>query len=376
MTFTPSPDAEELRTVVRGFLEKRSGEADVRRLMETDTGYDPSVWRQAAEELGLPGLLVPERWGGSDASMIELGVVFEEMGRALFCAPFFGTAALAVNTLLCLADDAANGAYLPGIAAGGTIATLAWGGADPLASTISAEPASSDGSDGWRLTGGAELVVDGGTADLLLVVARAGDQLGVFAVAGDADGLTRNPLTPLDLTRKLAACEFTGTPARAVGSPGEVRESLAEALDRAVLLLACEQLGGSARVLEMSVEYANTRVQFGRKIGSFQAIKHRCADMLVDVESARSAAYHGIWTAVHEPAELAVAASLAGSVCSEVYTRVALDNIQNHGGIGFTWEHPAHLYLKRAKSSQLFLGSPTTHRSRLATLLDIPEVPA
>jgi alkylation response protein AidB-like acyl-CoA dehydrogenase len=379
VTFTPGPDAEELRTVVRGFLEKRSGETDVRRLMDTDTGYDPSVWRQAAEELGLPGLLVPERWGGSDASMIELGVVFEEMGRALFCAPFFSTAALAANTLLCVADEAANEAYLPGIAGGGTIATLAWGGADPLASTISAEPAGSDAQAGWRLTGDAELVVDGATADLLLVVARAGDQLGVFAVAGDGvsdpAGLARNALTPLDLTRKLAACTFAGTPARAVGSPGSVRESLTEALDRAVLLLACEQLGGAARVLEMSVGYANTRVQFGRKIGSFQAIKHRCADMLVEVESARSAAYHGIWTAVHQPAELGVAASLAGSVCSEVYTRVALDNIQNHGGIGFTWEHPAHLYLKRAKSSQLFLGSPTKHRSRLATLLDIPEVP-
>jgi alkylation response protein AidB-like acyl-CoA dehydrogenase len=208
------------------------------------------------------------------------------------------------------------------------------------------------------------------------VLADTPDGLGVFAVAdaASAAGLTRSPLTPLDSTRKLAALEFDGTPATAVGTPGAVLDQLRVALDQAVVALGCEQLGGAARVLEMSVEYANTRVQFGRKIGSFQAIKHRCADMLVEVESARSAAYYGAWAAVHEPDDLALAASLAGSVCSEAYTKVTLDNIQNHGGIGFTWEHPAHLYLKRAKSTQLFLGTPSTHRTRLANLLDIPEV--
>src|SRR5882724_412018 len=341
MTFSPGPDAEELRAVVRGFLEKRSSEAEVRRLMETESGYDPAVWRQAAEELGLQGLVIPERWGGSEASLVELGVVLEEMGRALFCAPFLGTVALAANPLLAVGDEAANEAHLPGIAAGTTVATLAWAGNNPLTSTITAEP---DGA-GWRL-------------------------------AGNAAGLTRTPLTALDSTRKLAGVELAGTPASAVGRPGAVDEQLRLALDRAVVALAHEQLGGAARVLEMSVEYGNTRVQFGRKIGSFQAIKHRCADMLVDVESARSTAYYGAWTSVHEPDELPIAASLAGSVCSEVYTRVALDNIQNHGGIGFTWEHPAHLYLKRAKSTQLFLGSPSTHRTRLASPLDIPEVVA
>jgi alkylation response protein AidB-like acyl-CoA dehydrogenase len=373
VTFIPGADAEELRTVVREFLAKRSAQAEVRRLMETPAGYDPAVWRQAAAELGLQGLIIPERWGGSEASLIELGVVLEEMGRALFCAPFFATVALAANTLLSLGDEAANERYLPGIAAGDTVATLAWGG-DPLASTVTA--AQTDGA--WRLSGTAELVVDGASAGLILVVAGTPSGLGVFAVTPDsgADGLTRTPLTALDSTRKLAALEFSDVPAQPVGNPGEVAEQLRHALDRAVVALACEQLGGAARVLEMSVEYANTRVQFGRKIGSFQAIKHRCADMLVEVESARSTAYYGTWTAVHEPDELPVAAALAGSVCSEAYTRVALDNIQNHGGIGFTWEHPAHLYAKRAKSSQLFLGSPGRHRARLGTLLDIPEVTA
>jgi alkylation response protein AidB-like acyl-CoA dehydrogenase len=373
MTFSPGPDAEELRAVVRGFLEKRSTEADVRTLMETETGYHPAVWRQAAEELGLQGLIIPERWGGSEATLVELGLVLEEMGRALLCAPFFGTVALAANTLLAVGDEAANEAYLPGIAAGDTVATLAWGGADPLASTITAAPV----GHGWSLTGTAELVIDAVAANLILVLADTPDGLGLFAVSADgAEGLTRTSLTALDSTRKLSTCEFAGTPARVVGTPGAVLEALRVALDRAVVALGCEQLGGAARVLEMSVEYANTRVQFGRKIGSFQAIKHRCADMLVDVESARSTAYYGAWASVHEPDELPIAASLAGSVCSEVYTRVALDNIQNHGGIGFTWEHPAHLYLKRAKSTQLFLGSPSKHRSRLATMLDIPEVSA
>jgi alkylation response protein AidB-like acyl-CoA dehydrogenase len=374
VTFTPGPDAEELRTVVRAFLEKRSGEAEVRRLSETDTGYDPAVWRQAATELGLQGLIIPERWGGSDATFVELGVVLEEMGRVLFCAPFLGTVALAANTLLAVGDEPANEAYLPGIASGETVATLAWGGTDPLTSTIVAAPA----EGGWALTGTAEVVVDAAAANLVLVLADTADGPGVFAVQTDgtgAAGPTSSRLTALDSTRPLSALEFAGTHARAVGTPGSVGDALRTAVDRAVVALAAEQLGGAARLLEMSVEYANTRVQFGRRIGSFQAIKHRCADMLVEVESARSAAWYGGWAAASEPAELPLAAALAGSVCSEAYTRVALDNIQNHGGIGFTWEHPAHLYLKRAKSSQLFLGTPATHRSRLATILDIPAIP-
>ncbi|GAA5170544.1 acyl-CoA dehydrogenase family protein [Pseudonocardia eucalypti] len=370
MTFIPGPEAEELRGVLRGFLEKRSAEAEVRRLMETEDGYDPAVWRQMAEELGLPGLIVPEEHGGSGATLVELGVVFEEMGRSLCCSPLFGTVALAANALLAAGDEEANRQHLPGIADGTTRATLAWGGPDPLASTITASPA----NGGWRLAGTAEVVVDGATADLVLVLAGTPDGLGLFAVT--AGGAEATPLTPLDLTRKLAELRFTATPARAVGIPGTLDEELRTAVDRAVVLLACEQLGGAQKVLEMTVEYANTRVQFGRKIGSFQAIKHRCADMLVDVESARSVAYSGAWTAAFEPENLPVSACLAGSLCSEVYTRVTLDNIQNHGGIGFTWEHPAHLYFKRAKSSQLFLGSPTKHRARLAGLLDIPEVVA
>jgi 3-oxochol-4-en-24-oyl-CoA dehydrogenase len=369
-SFVPGPEAEELRSVMRSFLGKRSTPDDVRRLIETETGFDASVWRQSASELGLQGLVIPERWGGSEASLIELGVVFEEMGRALFTAPFLGTVGLAVPALLAVGDPAANAEYLPGIAAGETIATLAWGGDDPMASTLSARADAS----GWRLSGTAEVVVDAAAADLILALASTDNGLGLFAAnVGD---LVRTALTGLDGTRKLSALRFDGIRARAIGTPGQVTPALDAAIDQAVLLLACEQVGGAARVLEMSVEYAGTRLQFGRKIGSFQAVKHRCADMLVAVESARSAAYHGTWTAVHEPDELGIAAALAGALCSAVCTRAALDNIQNHGGIGFTWEHSAHLYLKRAKSTELFLGTPARHRQRLATLLGIPEVPA
>ncbi len=373
MSFTPGPEAEELRTVVRGFLEKNCDEAAVRHWMDTEDGYDPAVWRRAAEQLGLQGLAVDERWGGSGATTVELGIVFEELGRALYGGPFLGTVALAATVLSELGDETAQQRYLPGIAAGDTRATLVWGGSDPLTSTIRADQ-SGAGPD-WTLTGRAEPVVDAVGADLLLVVADTPDGLGVFAVT-DPTAVTRTPLVPLDLTRKLAVVEFAEVAAVPIGTPGAITEGLTRALDIATVLLACEQVGGTARVLEMAVEYAQTRVQFGRKIGSFQAVKHRCADLLVESELARSAAYYGIWAAANDPDELPVAAGLAGSVCSEAYTRCTLDNIQIHGGIGFTWEHPAHLYLKRARSSQRFLGTPGRHRKRLADLLDIPEVSA
>ena len=374
MTFVPGAEAEELRTVVRGFLEKRSSESEVRKQLDTESGYDATAWQQAATQLGLQGLIVPERWGGSAASALELGVVLEEMGRTLYGGPFLSTVVLAANALLAVNDEAANDRYLPAIATGETVATLAWGGSQPLSSTLTAQQPGA----GWEISGIAEFVVDGATAALLLILADTPDGIGLFALSPGAqlDGLTRTPLTALDSTRRLASVSFESVAVRPVGTPGAVTQALGIAVDRAVVGLACEQLGGAARLLEMSVDYANTRVQFGRKIGSFQAIKHRCADMLVEVESARSAAYYGAWAADNDPAELPIAASLAGAVCSDAYISAALANIQNHGGIGFTWEHPAHLYLKRAKSSQLFLGSPARHRARLANLLDIPEVRA
>ncbi len=373
MTFAPGPEAEELRAVVRAFLDRHWREPDVRRLMEHDTGYDEAVWRRLAAELGLQGLIVPERFGGSGASTVELGVVFEEMGAALYGGPFLATVGLAATALCCVADQEAATRYLPGIVGGETPATVAWGGTNPLTSTITA---ARNGGAAWTLTGRAEMVLDGVDARLVLVIASTAEGLGLFAIDGEPDGMLRTPLTALDSTRNLASIELHTVPATPVGTPGEVDVPLGATVDRAVTALAAEQVGGAARALRMSVDYAGSRMQFGRKIGSFQAIKHRCADMLVRLESARSAAYYAAWAATHNPADLPLAASLAGATCSETYVSVTLDNLQNHGGIGFTWEHPAHLYLKRAKTSQLFLGTPSRHRARLAALIDIPEVAA
>lgn len=375
MNFLPGEDAEELRAVVRDFLDKHSDETSVRRCMETEIGFDPAVWRRAADQLGLQGLAIPERFDGSGATAVELGVVFEEMGAALFGGPFLSSVGMAASALLALDDDAAAARWLPRIAGGTTIATLAWSGPGPADSALAAAKHAGQ----WEVSGTAAIVVDGLAADVLFVAARSAAGPCLLAVGGDADGVRRKTLSTMDTTRKLAEVTFDHARADLLGVDGGAADALQRSADLAALYLAAEQLGGATRALDLAVRHAATRVQFGRAIGSFQAIKHRCADMLVDVESARSVVHHGLWTAVHDVANLSVAASLARSVCSDAYTRVAAHNIQIHGGIGFTWEHPAHLYLKRAKSSQLLFGSPSSHRARLAELLDMAgesELPA
>jgi 3-oxochol-4-en-24-oyl-CoA dehydrogenase len=369
VNFVPGENAEQLRAVVREFLAKRSDETAVRAQMESEHGYDAAVWLQAAQELGLPGLVVPERFGGAGASAIELGVVFEEMGAALYCGPFLSTAGLVVTALVELRDEDAAARYLPGIVAGDIVASLIWSGSSPGASALTAHRS----GDGWTVSGIADVVVDGCAADLLLVAARSSEGCCLFAVDGAAAGLVRAPLIAMDSTRRLASVAFNACSARLVGTEGGAGYALRRTHDLAALYLAAEQLGGAARVLEMAVDHARTRYQFGRLIGSFGPIKHRCADMLVEVEAARSVVYHGLWTAVNDPDNLALSASLARAVCSDAYTRLSAHNIQIHGGIGFTWEHPAHLYLKRAKSSALLFGSAATHRARLAEVVATAE---
>jgi alkylation response protein AidB-like acyl-CoA dehydrogenase len=255
---------------------------------------------------------------------------------------------------------------LPGLAGGATVGTLAWteedGRWDPAGIAMAARP---DG-DGWVLEGAKSFVLDGHTADLVLVAARTGTGLSLFSVDGGAAGLTRAWLPTLDQTRRLARLEFTGVRARLVGAEGAAGDVLARTLDQAAVALAAEQLGGSQRVLEMSVEYAKVRRQFGRPIGGFQAVKHKCADMLIGVESSRSAVLHAAAVIDADPPDRPEVASLAKSYCSETYFAAAAENIQIHGGIGFTWEHDAHLYFKRAASSRLFLGDPAHHRERIA----------
>jgi alkylation response protein AidB-like acyl-CoA dehydrogenase len=366
VNFAFSEEQEELRKSVRRFLEDKSPETEVRRLMETTEGYDPAVWSQMAQQLGLQGLAIPEEFGGSGFTYVELIVVLEEMGRALLCAPYFSTVALAANALLNSGDDSAKKEYLPGIASGDTIATLAItepaGKWDEAGITLQA----TGSGDSWTLNGAKSFVIDGHTAGLILVAARTPAGVSLFAVPGDAPGLTRTPLATMDQTRKQAKLDFANTPARLVGTDGSGWATLSKTLDLAAVALAAEQVGGGQKVLEMSVEYAKVRVQFGRPIGSFQAIKHKCADMLLEVESAKSAAYYAGWAAAEDSDELPVVASLAKAYCSDAYFHAAAENIQIHGGIGFTWEHPAHLYFKRAKSSELYLGDPTYHRELLA----------
>jgi alkylation response protein AidB-like acyl-CoA dehydrogenase len=365
VSFAITPEQIQLRDTVRRFLVSKSASADVRRLMATTEGYDPELWRRMATELGLHGLAIPEQYGGAGFGLTELALVFEEMGRALLVAPFLSTVALAAPLLIALDDEAACAQYLPEIADGSLLATVAIsepaGRWEADAVTCSATPSGAD----WLLDGVKTFVLDGHVADLLLVLARAHDgELGVFAVAADAPGLSRTPLETLDPTRKLARVELAAVPARRIG-PADVRTALTRTLEFVATALAAEQTGGAERCLHLAVEYAKVREQFGRPIGSFQAIKHKCADMLMSVESARSAAYYAAWTADAEPGEFPRAAAVAKAYCSDAYLRVAAENIQIHGGIGFTWEHDAHLYFRRAKSTQHLFGDPRHHRARV-----------
>lgn len=371
MNFGFSEEQEELRKMVKRFLDDKSPESEVRRLMATSDGYDPAVWAQMADELALQGLGIPEQYGGQGYGPVELYVVFEEMGAALFCSPYFSTVALAANAILLVGGDADKAAHLPGIAAGETIATLALtddSGDWDLGTTSCV--ATKD-ADGYSLSGVFNYVTDGSIASLLLVPATTTGGLSLFAVAGDAPGVTREALPTMDQTRKQSRVVLEHARATLIGAEGAARDGLETTVQIAIAALAAEQVGGAQRVLTNAVEYAKVRVQFGRPIGSFQAIKHKCADMLLDVESAKSAAYYAAWAAQERNDELPIAASLAKSFCSEAYFHCAAENIQIHGGIGFTWEHHAHLYFKRAKSSELFLGDPAYHRELLAQRLGI-----
>ncbi|MFI9386963.1 acyl-CoA dehydrogenase family protein [Kutzneria sp. NPDC052558] len=365
MTLVLSAEHEALRATVREFLAATSPQARVREWMAADSGFDRDAWRLMAKQLGLLGLAVPEEFGGAGGSAVELGVVLEEMGRALVCAPFFATAVLARQALLGSGDRAAQQRYLPAIVSGELVATVAVAedeGWDAV--TLAATP-------GWSLTGTKSYVLDGMDADVVFTLARTPQGLGMFAVDTDAPGLVRESLPVLDRTRRLARMSFHAVAATPVGDPAFAGEVMRTVLDHAAAALAMEQAGGAARVLELAVDHAKSRFQFGRAIGSFQAVKHRCADMLVLVEQAKAVAYHAIAASATDADDLRLAAGLAKAFCSTAYTRVANENIQIHGGIGFTWEHPAHLYLKRAKSSELMFGDPARHRDAIGRALGV-----
>ncbi|MDJ0847104.1 MAG: acyl-CoA dehydrogenase family protein [Myxococcota bacterium] len=376
MRLTYSDEQEEFRGVVRRFLEDHSPPGEVRALMETDAGYDAEVWRRLGEELGVPGLHLPEAYGGQAFSPVEQGIVLQEMGRALLCAPYFGSIVLAANAVQNAASEAEKKEILPGLASGETIGALAFcepeGHWDAEGVSLGAAPC--DG--GYRLDGVKSYVVDGAIADLVVVVgrrpgSRGEDGLSFFVVRGDAPGLERQLLSSLDPTRKLARLRFAGVRAELIGEEGAGAPALARTLDLAAVALANEMAGGAEKVLETTVEYAKTRVQFGRQIGSFQAIKHKCADMLLEVELAKSTAIYAAASAAEESDDLPEVAPLAKAFVSDAYRRATAESIQIHGGLGFTWEHDCHLYFKRARSSALLLGDANDHRERMARHLEL-----
>jgi alkylation response protein AidB-like acyl-CoA dehydrogenase len=373
----------QLREATRALLAEVSSPDRVRALMPDPAGTDPDAWRQLAA-LGLPGIAVPERFGGGGGSLADQGVVLEEMGRALCGGPYFATAVLAVQTLLAAPDsDRVAADLLTGICAGGLTVTLAAAGDggrwDEAGVTVRAARA----AGGWQLTGAAAFVPDGATADVVLAVARTPGGISLFAVPGTAEGLTRSPQPAMDQTRKQARLDFAAAGGRLIGADGAGWDIVARGLRRAMVGLAAEQAGGAQRVLDMMVEHARTRHQFGRPIGSFQAVQHRCAAVLVDVEAAKSAAYYGLRTAAAQPArpsgpagaeaesELAAVASLAQAFCSQAYRHAADAAIQVFGGMALTWEHPVQLYFKRARSAEVLLGAPAYHRELLARHLSL-----
>lgn len=293
MRFSLTEEQEELRRVVRRFLETTSPIGEARRLMDTPEGYEPAVWKQLSQELALPGVQIPEAYGGQGFGFVELGVVLEEMGRALLCAPYFSSAVMAANAILNAGNEGQKSALLPAIAAGETLATFAVAEPNGRWDASGVELEARRSGTTWTLHGEKSFVLDGCTADLVVVAARArgseGESgLSFFTLRANADDFERRPLEVIDPTRKLAKLTFNGTRAELLGEAGEAGPALAKTLDQASAALASEMVGGAQKLLEMTVDYAKTRVQFGRPIGSFQAIKHKCADMLLELELARS----------------------------------------------------------------------------------------
>ena len=366
--FTPTAEQEELRATLRRFFAECSPEAAVRQSMQTEEGLDPALWTRLVQELGLLGLAVPEDLGGQGYGFAEACLVLEEAGRAGVCAPLLSSLAQVVPLLLHAADEVTRRELLPAVVAGELRAAVGWAGPG-------SDLARDDTGGAPRLSGTVGPVLDGGAADvLLLVVPGAAGGRTLHRVSPDGSTLRRRDVPDLDLTRRRSSLTLHAATAPEAAQPGpDLERRLDRVRDLGLVGLAAEQVGGAQRALDESVAFARQRVQFGRVIGSFQAVKHRLVDMLVAVETARSAAYDAIDAAgaADDPA-LARSAAVAASYCAEAFSFVAEEAIQVHGGLGFTWEHPAHLWFRRAKADAVLLGRPAQHRARLAASLAGP----
>ncbi len=348
----------ELQAAVRDLLTDECTEQDVRRVMAGDDGFDRELWAKLAAQ-GVTGLLVESEFGGVGLGAPELEAVAEETGAALLPAPFLASAVLAVAAIQAAGTPQDKQRLLPGLADGTAIGTVALTGRRGTWTPDGVDVvANADGT----LSGSAHYVLGGQVADVILVAARTADGVGLFEVRADATGFTRTAAAVFDPTVRLSVFTFADTPAQRLGTAGWAAAQ--EALDLAVIALAGEQVGGARRIFDITVEYLKTRVQFGRQIGSFQALKHMAADLLLEVESATSAAQHAAARYAADRDNAGGAIALAGFTCAEAFHATAMAAIQMHGGIGFTWEHPAHLFLRRARTGVPLLGGPDRHRER------------
>ncbi len=381
MEFRFTDEQQMIRESAEAFLREQSGPAAVRRAMATEQGFETALWDQLADAMGWSAMHIPEEFGGLGLGAVELVALMEEMGKRLLCAPFFSSVCLGTTAILCAATNAQKAAILPDIAAGSVRATLGWMGDGRDWSPAGISLACTRHGDGWRLQGESHYVVDGHTADLLVLAARLpGEGIRVFAVPASTAGLSREWLPTMDQTRKLSKLSLDGVQLGSdalLGLDQDASEALQKTLDIATIALAAEQSGVAQQVLDMAVAYTKERHQFGRAIASFQAIKHKAADMMLKAEASRSAAYYAACVADEAlrggvvGAELAQAASLAKASCSETAFFNAGSAIQMYGGVGFTWEYDVHLYFKRARASEAFLGAPAWHRERIAQELGL-----
>jgi acyl-CoA dehydrogenase len=339
-------------TIDPALLAETDEQAQLRSILREFFAEPDAKWPTLAGQIGVPGLVIPERYGGAGFGFRELAVALEEAGRMLSPLPLLSSAVLATSALLASGDDEACARYLPSLADGTATASLGFG-------EVSA--------DGRRLRGAVDHVLDGADASFVLVPGRTPAGLTLFACTD----FTSRPRRVLDPSRPQALLEFHDTPATAVGPPGGAARIVAAARDVGLAGLAAEQVGASGHALEATVTHVRQRHQFGRPIGSFQAVKHRLADLLVEIEAAKSAAGYAAACVDAAPEELALAASAAKVVCTAASVRAAAEYVQLHGGIGFTWEHPAHRYVRRARTSEALLGLPHEHRARIAGLLGI-----
>ncbi|MFI5030801.1 MAG: acyl-CoA dehydrogenase family protein [Reyranellales bacterium] len=365
MRFSFSAEQEEFRGTLRRALEARSPTKEVRRLMATDDGFDREGWKRLNQELGLTGIHIPEAYGGQGFGFGELGIVLEEMGRNLLCAPFLSTV-LAATAILNAGTEEQKKALLPGLADGSKTATFAFqeenGSIDAAGIAMTAT--------GNKLDGAKSFVIDGHTADLIVVVAhkkgtKGADGLSFFTVAGNAPGLTRRKLKTMDETRKLAHLTFKGVEAQPLGAEGTGGPAFTKTMQQALVCLANEMVGGADRLREDALEYVKMRMQFGRSIASFQTTKNKAADMLAEVELAKSAAYYAAAALDEGDGDVPALASLAKAQASEAYLQTAIHAVQMHGGIGFTWDNDTHLWFKRAKSSEILFGDANEHREKM-----------